>query len=92
VNDQPVAAVGSDVVQVLGTLTVVARAIDTVSTIGRVEILVDGEVRAKGDAMPFSWRWKTNQETTGDHQLEVRARDLAGNENTTQLTVAVLIP
>ncbi len=90
VDGQEVGQLGSDGVQVLGNLTVVVEATDTASAIEKLELFVDGKLRATGTATPFGWRWPTGRETTGVHELAVRARDREGNERIARLRVATL--
>jgi hypothetical protein len=90
VDDQEVGQLGADSVQVLGNLTVVVEATDSVSAVEKLELFVDGKLRATGTTTPFSWRWPTGSETTGLHELMVRARDRAGNERVARLRVATL--
>ena len=90
VNDQSVAEIAPNSVQAVGDLTVIVRATDNAAPISQVRILVDGEGRARSDAVPFSWKWRTGEESTGNHLLEVRMTDQKGNENSASVTVATL--
>ncbi len=90
VNDQEVGQVGAKSVQALGNLTVVVEVTDSASAIEKIELFVDGKLRATGATTPFSWRWPTTSETTGLHELRVRAIDRAGNERSARRMVATL--
>ena len=90
VDDQEVGQVGAKSVQALGNLTVVVEVTDSASEVDKIELFVDGKLRATGTASPFSWRWPTAKEASGLHELRVRATDRAGNERAVRRMVATL--
>jgi hypothetical protein len=90
VDDQEVGQVGTKNVQALGNLTVVVEVSDSASAIEKIELFVDGKLRARGTTSPFSWRWATARERSGRHELMVRASDRAGNARVARRTVATL--
>jgi len=90
VDDQEVGQLSGKNVQALGNLTVVADASDSASVIEKIELFVDGKLRASGTTAPFSWRWATAKETTGLHELTVRVTDYAGNTRIARRNVATL--
>lgn len=90
VDDQEVGQVGAKDVQALGNLTVVVEASDRASAIEKIELFVDGKLRASGTTSPFSWRWATSRERSGRHELMARATDRAGNRRVARRTVATL--
>ena len=90
VDDQEVGQVGAKSVQALGNLTVIVEVTDSASAIAKIELFVDGKLRATGTTTRFHWRWPTARETTGLHELMVRATDRAGNERAARRMVATL--
>jgi hypothetical protein len=54
--------------------------------IARVEFFVDGEALTALSQAPFIAPWNG---TVGEHTLEVRATDAAGNQASTQLTFEI---
>jgi hypothetical protein len=56
--------------------------------VARVDFLVDGEVVGTVMEAPYSLRWTAE---TGEHEIRVRALDLAGNQGESQ-PVRVLVP
>lgn len=60
----------------------------------RVELLVDGVVRATLSSMPYAWMWDTGAETAGEHVLTVHAvgRDGRVAEVSAKVTVTPTSP
>ena len=74
--------------QVAGSVTVTANARDNVG-VARVEIWVDGVFAAKDTLAPYSFVWDTKQGADGNHSVEARAFDAAGNVATATAAVTV---
>ena len=73
-----------------GTVTVTATASDDVG-VTSVQFLVDGAALGAADtAAPYEVAWPTDGATNGAHTLTAVARDAAGHETTTTISVAVL--
>ena len=75
---------------VTGTITVTANAADNIGVAG-VQFLLDGaSLGVEDTAAPYSISWNTATATNGTHVLTARARDAAGNNNTsTSISVTV---
>lgn len=73
---------------VAGQKTVRADAADALSGVDRVEFRVDGEPRAIDPEAPYEFEWDTSDESPGEHTLEARAFDAAGNDAAANATVA----
>ena len=74
---------------VSGTVVVTADAVDAVGVVG-VQFLVDGaNLSAEDTTSPYSISWNTTTASNGLHTLSARARDAAGNTNTSSLGVTV---
>jgi hypothetical protein len=58
-------------------------------TAQRVEISVDGRVRAVETAAPFAYDWDTSQEKNGPHRIELWAVAADGTVASTQFTLVV---
>jgi hypothetical protein len=72
------------------TTKITATASDTSSSVSKVEILVDGAVKATLTASPYDYSWNTTGLTLGSHTVQARATDSAGNVGTsTVVTVTV---
>ena len=74
--------------QLAGTVTISANAEDNVSVV-RVEVWVDGLFAAKDTAAPYSFVWDTRLCANGEHSVEARAFDAAGNTATATAAVTV---
>jgi hypothetical protein len=74
---------------VKGTITVSANASDNIG-ITRVELLVDGVLRATDTIAPYSFSWNTATLADGNHTLQARAFDACNNSKvSTSVTVDV---
>jgi len=74
---------------VSGTITVTATASDNVGVVG-VGVLVDGgPLGAEVTEPPYSVSWNTLSVTDGSHVLSAVARDAAGNQTTSSISVSV---
>ena len=74
---------------VSGTVVVTADAADNVGVLG-VQFLVDGaNLSAEDMTAPYSVSWNTTTTSNGPHTLTARARDAAGNTNTSSIGVTV---
>src|SRR5688572_13367984 len=77
---------------VSGTVTISASASDNVGVTG-VQFLLDGSILGAEDVTaPYSISWNTSTALYGAHTLSVRARDAAGNQTATQVTVQSAAP
>lgn len=64
------------------TITITGSATDNVAVV-KVELLVDGAVKATDSAAPFaSFSWDTKTVADGSHSLSIKAYDAAGNSAT----------
>ncbi len=72
-----------------GPITVVATASDNVG-IDRVELLINGQVRATDRSHPYSFAWNTASYSDGTHTLQTRAYDTAGN-SASSASVSVVV-
>jgi hypothetical protein len=73
-----------------GTVTLTATAADNVGVVG-VQFLLNGSpLGAEDTAAPYSYDWVTTTATNGSYTLSARARDAAGNQQTSA-TVAVTV-
>jgi hypothetical protein len=66
--------------------------VQTSGKIDRVELSVDGVVRATLASAPYAWDWNTAQETIGQHVLLIRAIGADGTVAQQSLTVTVAGP
>jgi len=67
---------------VLGTTAIAAIASDNVGVVG-VQFYVDNApLGAEDTVAPYAASWDTTQSANGTHTLTARARDAAGNTNT----------
>ena len=74
---------------VAGTVTVAATSTDNVGVIG-VQFKLDGANLGPEDTTaPYSISWNTNAATNGSHTLTAVARDAAGNQAISSVTVTV---
>ena len=72
------------------TVTVTATASDDIG-VTSVQFLVDGAALGAADTTaPYEAAWPTDGATNGAHTLTAVARDAAGHETTTTMSVAVL--
>ena len=67
---------------VSGNVSVMVSASDNAGTVTRVELYVDGKLKATSTTAPFTTKWNTRKESTGAHVLQCRAYDAAGNIGT----------
>jgi hypothetical protein len=63
------------------TVTVTVGASDNVA-VTKVELYVDGQLKAVATTAPFSTKWNTKREKAGSHTLYCKAYDAAGNVGT----------
>jgi putative lipoic acid-binding regulatory protein len=74
---------------VSATITVAANASDNVGVAG-VQFLLDGaNLGAEDTSSPYAMSWNTTAASNGSHTLAARARDAAGNTQTSSVTVTV---
>ncbi len=77
---------------VTGSVPVTATATDTVGVVG-VQFLLDGNALGAEDlTSPYVVTWDTTQISTGSHTLSARARDAAGNTQTSSLVTVSIAP
>jgi hypothetical protein len=76
----PAIAITSPVngVNVNGQVNVTVSCSDNVA-VTRVELYVDGVLKASKTSAPFTTRWNSNQASHGTHTLVTKAYDAAGN-------------
>jgi hypothetical protein len=67
---------------VSGTVSVQASASDGSGTVARVELFVDGVLKATDSSTPFAFAWDTRTAANGSHSLTARAYDPSGNART----------
>jgi Bacterial Ig domain len=65
---------------IIGTKVVLATATDNVG-VSRVELLIDGIVRATDTTSPYSFSWASTTYSDGPHTLQTRVFDAANNQN-----------
>jgi hypothetical protein len=56
-----------------------------------VKFLLDGQVRAIDNVLPYEWEWDTRTSPNGEHTIEIQGLDLEGrliNTTTSHVTVA----
>ena len=63
---------------VSGNVSVLVSAADNVSVV-RVDLYVDGQLKATSTSAPFTSKWNTRRETSGAHTILCKAYDAAGN-------------
>ncbi len=61
-----------------GTTGIRASASDDTG-VETVELYLDGELAGWVNSTPYEWTWDTTQEADGDHVIQAKARDHAGN-------------
>ena len=66
--------------------------VETSGTVGRVEFVVDGKLRATSTVAPYAYDWDTSLEAPGSHALAVRAVGADGAVAEQTLTVTVAPP
>ena len=70
---------------IIGPITVKIDAFDNESGIAYVLLHKDNSVVANRSTLPYLWDWKTM--SFGKHAIKAEAFDMAGNVNTTRLTI-----
>jgi PKD repeat protein len=75
---------------VIGNVSVLVDAKDNVA-VNRVDLYVDGKLTATSTSAPFTTKWNTRKETTGQHTLQSKAYDEAGNSSVSA-SVIVTVP
>jgi hypothetical protein len=70
---------------IIGPITVKIDAFDNESGIAYVLLHKDNSVVANLSTLPYLWEWKTM--SFGKHAIKAEAFDMAGNVNTTRLTI-----
>lgn len=74
----------------IGANTIVAEASDLTSGVVRVELRLDGVLRASDGAAPYELPLDVSADALGEHVLEVRAVDAAGNMASEARTVTTV--
>ncbi len=77
----------TDGATVSGNVTLSASATDDVQ-LSMVSIYVDGQLKCSG-VPSVSCSWNTRKESAGDHSIQAKATDAAGNSATRSITVTV---
>lgn len=65
---------------VLGNVSILVSASDNVS-VKKVELYVDGVLKSTSTTAPFTTKWNTRRERKGQHTLQAKAYDEAGNKS-----------
>ena len=74
---------------VSGRVSVFVSASDDVG-VTKVDIAVDGMIKATDTSSPYTYRWNINKQTpTGVHIIQATAYDAAGNKSSDQISVTV---
>lgn len=74
--------------QVSGNVNVSVYATDNSGAAGITQtILIDGVVKATGTGGSLSYSWNTRKVSIGQHKIEARAKDAAGNVSSTSVLV-----
>jgi hypothetical protein len=74
--------------KVSGNIPIKATATDNIGVVGAT-LAVDGSDISTLSAPPFDWSLDSLKYVNGDHSLEVRARDAAGNEGKASVSVTI---
>jgi hypothetical protein len=72
---------------VRNTVSVFVTASDNVG-VKKVELYVDGKLTATAAIAPFTTKWNTIKAAKGQHTLQTKAYDAAGNRGLASVTVA----
>ncbi len=72
---------------VLGNVSIQVHAIDNVA-VKKVELYVDGVLKATSTVAPFTTKWNTKRVAAGPHTIRAKAYDTAGNQS---LSAAVTV-
>lgn len=76
---------------VSGTLTISVSASDNSDVAGlRLQLLVDGVLRAYGNGGTLAWTWEAHKYAVRSHTIKATAKDKAGNLSETTLIVNVV--
>jgi acid phosphatase type 7 len=78
----------TDRAAVTGTVTIKGEAHDD-TRVEKVDLWVDGVLRAIDVTAPYSFSWNTGREAAGTHGVELRAYDIDGRRATKRITVTV---
>ncbi len=62
---------------IIGNVSIEVKANDELSGVAHVDFYIDGELKFKDDAPPYSWEW--NEQTIGVKDIQIIAYDKAGN-------------
>ena len=68
---------------VSGNVSVSINAADNVGVV-KVELYVDGQLKATSTSAPYGTKWNARRETAGSHTLQSKAYDSAGNVGLSQ--------
>lgn len=74
---------------VSGSVSVSANASDDIG-VNRVEFLLDGALLQSDSTAPYSISWNSTSSSNGNHTLQARAYDLAGNVATSALATVTV--
>ncbi len=77
--DREIVMLPLDLTIILGKITIVAEAIDELTSVDRVEFFVDNNQYAIDEEYPFEWLW--NVTSIGRHTLHTVAYDQVGNHD-----------
>jgi PKD repeat protein len=72
-----------------GVVTITAEVNDLMSGITSATLYVDGQAQATLTQPPFNFTLNTSMFASGTHTITVRAKDRAGNESETSVSVAI---
>jgi hypothetical protein len=71
----------------IGNLETVQASASDAGGISRMELFLDGELKAVKYATELKWNWNTRKLSKGGYILSVKAFDTAGNEGVDTITV-----
>lgn len=74
-----------DATIVIGDIDIEVYAVDNQSGVDRVEFYIDGQLKYVDEKAPYTWTW--DERAMLRHFIEVKAYDVAGNENVTSLAI-----
>jgi hypothetical protein len=79
VLDREIITLPVDFTIILGKITIVAEAVDELTSVDKVEFFVNNNKYAIDEDYPYEWRW--NETTIGRHALRIVAFDEVGNHD-----------
>jgi len=77
----------SSIPLIIGCITIEITAYDDQSAISQALIIIDEELKYRGMAPPYHWRW--NERTLGMHSILARAYDTYGNSAEDEIQILI---